>query len=255
MVRGRPAGRDGWRMTTNRPGFLIVGAQKCGSTMLHHVLSSHPQLYLPPSKELHYFDRSSGYPDAAWYQAQFAPAGTQLTGEATPIYCFWPGAIERIAADLPQVKVILILRDPVERAISQHRMELARGDEDLPLLAALQAEKNRLAHGGEHALRHHSYVARGRYRTQVAALHKAFGMERVLLMSLERLVAGTGPGLNELARFLGVDAAPLPTEVPKVFAGEALGQPVDPVARRFLENALGDERKALDEWFAGGFST
>lgn len=233
----------------SKPEFLIVGAQKCGTTMLHEVLSQHPQLYLPPTKELHYFDRSSSYPDAAWYLEQFAPAGKRVAGEATPIYCFWPGAIERIAAELPEVKLVLILRDPVERAISQHRMELARGDEDLPLMAALLAEEKRLAHGGERALRHHSYVARGRYQAQLARLHKTFGMQRVLLLSLEHMVAGTGPGLAELARFLGVEAAPMPLTLPKVFVGASSGSQVEPDARQFLGQALAAERSALDEWF------
>ena len=158
-----------------RIGFLIGGVQKAGTTALARYLAGHPQLALPQRKEAHVFD-DPGF-EADWDRARIdreyarhfdAGSDDRLHGDATPIYLFHPTLVERIAAYNPAMRWIVLLRDPVERAISQYGMERARGDEHWPLWAALLFERLRLR-GHHHdwspasPLRHWSYRARGDY--------------------------------------------------------------------------------------------
>lgn len=108
------------------PDFLGIGAQKAGSTWLHANLVLHPQLYLPEAKELHYFDWYRT-PTLRRYAEEFRPAGCLMAGEITPGYsALSRRRIRRVHRLLPRAKVLLLLRDPIERAWSQLRMDLAR---------------------------------------------------------------------------------------------------------------------------------
>ena len=92
-------------MVIRMPSFIIVGAQKAGTTSLYYYLSKHPQISMSIPDEVHYFDRDDIYPDHEWYHAQFElnHLSIRAVGEKTPIYCFWPGAIERIHKYDPNV--------------------------------------------------------------------------------------------------------------------------------------------------------
>ena len=145
------------RMT---PSFLIVGAQRCGTTSMYKTLSQHPMV-LPAvlHKGVHYFDTGYGH-GPAWYRGHFpllaarrraapAPGRLPITGESSPYYMFHPLAGQRIARDLPACRLLVLLRDPVERAYSAHTHETARGFETEPFERALELEPVRLA--GEEA--------------------------------------------------------------------------------------------------------
>lgn len=227
-------------MATKKPDFLVIGAQKCGTTMLHQVLSGHRDVFMPGLKEIHYFDREVAYPDHMWYGSHFVDAGNRICGEATPAYCFWPGAIERIVEALPEVKVVMLLRDPVERAISHHAMEYGRGMEALSLEDAIEAESSRLMTGGAHALRHHSYVARGRYCGQLGHIRGLMGPRRVAVLSLEKVISDARGCFTGLANFLGLDPDGFPSTAPVVFP--ATRRPnVGPRARQLLHERLSEE--------------
>ena len=102
------------------PDFLGIGTQKGGTTYLHGLLQEHPQVFLAHPKELHYFSLHHGR-HVGWYADHFADASTgQRCGEVTPYYLFHPLAAERIHAAIPNVKLVVLLRDPVERALSQY---------------------------------------------------------------------------------------------------------------------------------------
>lgn len=110
--------------------FVIIGAQKAGTTALFDYLGEMPGIGLSRTKEVHFFDDETvdwDCPDYGAYHAQFDPGAAPLIGEATPIYVYWPRALERIRAYNPDMRLILMLRDPVERAWSHWRMEFARG--------------------------------------------------------------------------------------------------------------------------------
>ena len=131
-------------MPQGLPDFLGIGVQKGGTTTLQRLLEQHPQVYLPPCKELHYFSLHYGQGEA-WYQQQFeAAAPDQRCGEITPYYLFHPQVPARIHALLPEAKLIVLLRDPVERALSQVAHSMRLGLEPLELEEALAAESERL---------------------------------------------------------------------------------------------------------------
>ena len=141
------------------PTFLVIGAQKSGTTSLVHYLAAHPQVYAR-TDELHFFDR---YYERGldWYSSQFEDAAA--VGESSPEYMFRPEVAPRIAADLPGVKLVAILRDPVDRAYSQYWHNRTRGHEPLSFEDALAAEPDRASD-----LERYGYVGRGRYAEQLA---------------------------------------------------------------------------------------
>lgn len=211
----RTAGRlsSGVRML---PSFLLVGTQRGGTTSLFRALAEHPGTAQPNfHKGVHYFDvnytRGLG-----WYRGHFpVRRGSRLAFESAGYYMHHPLAPERIAADLPGVKLLVLLRDPVERAFSAHRHELARGFETEPSFErALELEPERLAGEVEriqadprylsHAHRHQSYLDRGRYADQVEVLFKLFGRERVHVTFAEDFFAEPEPAYDAVIDFLGL---------------------------------------------------
>ncbi len=224
---------------------MIGGVQKGGTTALAQYLGRHPQLRLPACKEAHVFDAPDF--DERWtadaIDARFEPLfpggfdmdSGILHGDATPISIFHPAFVRRIARYNPGMRWIVLLRDPVERAISQYYMERDRGDEWLPLPLALLAERWRLK-GHEHdfghgsPLRHHSYLARGRYITQLDVLTAAFPRSQVLLLHSRDLREFPQQTVGQVVDFLQLPPLRTSQTHGTVFAGEWQG--------RWLPNAL-----------------
>lgn len=212
------------------PDFLIVGAQRSGTTTLYRLLDEHPGVFFPRlTKGLHYFDVES-HRAPGWYRAGFPLRSTVerrsrrlgervVVGEAAPYYGFHPEVPRRVAGLLPEVRVVMILRDPVTRAWSQFHHERARGFEPLhDFGAALAAEEARLAGAGavlagrpgRHAAhQHQGYVARGRYAEQIRRLWDALGPDRVHVLYTEDLEEDPEPTLDRLSDFLGICRRPL----------------------------------------------
>ncbi|WP_262848561.1 sulfotransferase family protein [Mumia quercus] len=211
-----------WRM---EPDFIIVGAQRCGTTTLYRVLSEHPDVVRPTlSKGIGYFDLHYAR-GRRWYRGHFpvrfladrrARHGRAFTFESSGYYLFHPLAAERIAADLPRTRLVVLVRDPVERAYSAHRHELARGFETEPFEEALKLEDERLA-GEEQRLvedpsyqsfehRHHGYLARGRYAPQIRRLQEAVGDDRVYVMDADRFFDTPQEEFARLCAWLGMPA-------------------------------------------------
>ncbi|MFG2076587.1 sulfotransferase family protein [Nonomuraea maritima] len=208
------------------PSFLIVGAQRCGTTSLYRALAQHPLLRKPVlHKGVHYFDVAYDR-GLRWYRAHFPlQVGAALLArryggpaqayESSPYYLFHPLAGERIAATLPDVKLIVLVRDPVERACSAHAHELARGFEtESHLETALELEEQRLAgadellralpYGQHRSHRHHAYRARGRYADQLDRLSALFGRDRILVLDSHRFFTAPEPVYDRVLEFLGV---------------------------------------------------
>ena len=182
------------------PDFVILGAQKAGTTSLYAYLCAHPEVRAAARKEVHYFDLNYAR-GASWYRSMFPLAvalasdrrgGRRvLVGEASPYYLFHPLAAQRASALVPSAQLIVLLRDPVERAWSHYRHEVKAGREPLAFEAALAAEPARLA-GADAALRagaspeahpsHRtfSYVARGRYAEQLRPWLAHYPREQLL---------------------------------------------------------------------------
>jgi hypothetical protein len=224
----RTVGRftSGVRMT---PSFLICGAQRCGTTSMYKALIQHPAV-LPAAlhKGVHYFD--TGYPHGwSWYVGHFPlraqgrrvarrTGGPAVTGESSPYYLFHPLAGARIAADLPDVRLLVLVRDPVERAYSAHAHETARGFETEPFERALELERTRLAGEAERLAadpgyrsfhhQHHGYVARGHYAEQLDRLAGQVGRDRIHVVDSERFFTDPAPVYAGVLDFLGLPAHP-----------------------------------------------
>ncbi|MBX3482748.1 sulfotransferase domain-containing protein [Phenylobacterium sp.] len=198
--------------------FLVAGVQKGGTTALFDYLGDYGDVALPSEKELHFFDDEGqdwSHPDYDGYHARFpqVPDGVagRPAGEATPIYAYWPKSLERIAAYNPAMKLILVLRDPVERAWSHWRMETARGVETNPFGWCVREGRRRLLDAepwGHH--REFSYVERGFYGEQMERALGLFARDQVLVLASDALRADHGAALAQVRGFLGLDGAPTP---------------------------------------------
>lgn len=211
------------------PTFLIVGAQRGGTTSMFKALLGHPS-FIPPRmrKGVHYFDVAYGN-GPSWYLGHF-PRRTQLearsrrigapviTGEASPYYMWHPAVPARIAADIPGVKLVAMLRDPVERAYSGHAHEFARGFETEPFERALELEPSRLAGEREKlladpaynskAMQHLAHAGRGQYVDQLLTLEAAVGRDRLMVIDSADYFADPSPVFAQLCAFLGIPDAP-----------------------------------------------
>jgi hypothetical protein len=224
------------------PDFVIIGAQRGGTTSLHAYLSAHPQVHTPKKKELHFLtDRHERGLD--WYLGQFPlaiPFGS-ITGEATPYALFHPLAPQRLREIAPHAKLIALLRNPVDRAYSHYLLEVARGFETLDFAAALDAEAARLA--GEEARliadptsisephKHVSYLARGDYAPQLERWFAHIPREQFLVLRSEALYQRPAETFAQVATFLGV--AP-ELDAPFTPYNQTSGPPLDPAIRARL---------------------
>lgn len=228
------------------PTFLIIGAQRAGTTSLHRYLMEHPQVVPPwPSKGVHHFDLEPQR-SRDWYRAHFARAAPgRITGESSPYYLFHPLAASRVAAALPEVRVIAMLRDPVLRAHSQYQQEYARGFERCESFErALELEPGRLE-GEEqrlladptarsHAHQHHSYVARGMYLEQLLRWQTAIGAERMLVLIAEEFFADPAGAYRSVLRFLGLSTDPV-EPVFRAHNARGYGALPEPLSRALAE--------------------
>ncbi len=204
-----------WR---KNPDFLIIGVMKGGTTSLFRYLSKHPQVLPPFRKEIKYFD-CNYFKGKAWYRSHFPlkkkfTDGSKLTGEATPYYIFHPEAPRRIASALPQAKIIILLRNPIDRAYSHYQHMARVGREPLSFEDAISAEPKRLA--GEvkkiraearyPTYRHlqYSYLGRGEYLTQIKKWYGLFPEENILILQSENLYQNTAETVQKAQEFLKI---------------------------------------------------
>jgi hypothetical protein len=256
------------------PDFFVVGVPKGGTTALHALLAQHPDLYLSPVKEPKFYlcdgrppsrrtQRGPGDAHSArewiWrrssYEALFAaaPAG-RLRGESTPFYLYDLAAHARMAADVPNAKIIAMLRDPVDRAYSNWNHLRSDGLETIPsFLDALAAEDERVARGWAPFWH---YRRLGRYAEQLRSLFQHFPRDQVLLLRYRELVDDPVETMIRVDRFLGVaphatrvanpeNVHPFVGDTPRVRAlgrvirtGAAAGSVLPPQAWRAVEARL-----------------
>jgi hypothetical protein len=231
-----------YRMATWRsrplPGLIVVGAQKSATSSLFDYLRQHPQLLPPVQKEVHYFDggraKDIRYRDGkpvprqdtyergpVWYRAQFprnSRPDLRMAFEATPEYMFKPPAAKRMFDLVPGAKLIAILRNPTERAISHYFMARKPGKtnqglprEPLPIREALEAEEERLEtviRGQDYRnplFSWYSYKLRGRYKEQLDRLLQHYPREQLLVLSTEELLRNPEDTLRSVFAFAGVE--------------------------------------------------
>jgi len=188
--------------------FLVAGVQKGGTSALFEYLREMPGLQLPDIKEAHFFDDEDGvdwrHPDYGAYHRLFSDDG-RVWGEATPIYTYWPNSLERIAAYQPQMKLILLFRDPVARAWSHWKMEYSKRKEANGFSWCIREGRERVRTGDPAAPGHHrvfSYVERGFYGRQIARLLALFPRSQCLFLRSEDLLARPDDILADVCAFL-----------------------------------------------------
>jgi Sulfotransferase domain len=190
--------------TPMRPTYVGIGAQKCASTWLHHMLQAHPQVCVPEVKEVDFFSYryDRGY---QWYERCFvdgnAANGPVLArGEFSPSYFCEPAVPERVAAYLPEAKIIVSLREPVQRALSNHRHEVKQGNltgDDLSF---------------ERGLRNNPmYIEQGLYATHLRNWLQHFPRDRILVVLMEDVESDPRAVCELVYQFLGVDPTFIPT--------------------------------------------
>lgn len=243
------------------PDFIIIGAQKAGTSSLFAYLSQHPQLLPSYAKEVHFFDGGLNYEvdnyrkGAAWYRAHFPPRGAGARAkafEASPLYIFNPLAPRRMFGLIPEVKIIALLRNPTRRAISHYFHVRRRGQEPLPIYEALRAEEGRLApvlgredYKSETFIRH-SYKSRGLYREQLERFLEYFPRRQLLALCSEEFFSSPGATLGRVFEFVGVDAAfEVPDLRPRNMSGEK--SEVEPKVYEYLDDYFRPHNEALYE--------
>lgn len=200
------------------PDFLLIGAQKGGTTFFYRVLCEHPLLQPTAEREVHYFDLNYAR-GTSWYRSRFPPAEKHngrrtLTGEKTPYYLYHPACAQRAAETVPDAKLIVLLRNPVDRAYSHYHHRTKKGLETLGFEEALEAEEHRLAGEEEklladegylsHNHQHFSYLSRGLYAEQLVRWHRRFDRDQVLVLRSEDLYESPHAVFAEAQRFLGL---------------------------------------------------
>lgn len=181
------------------PTFLVIGAMKAGTSALHDWLGRHPDVFVPPRKELNYFAVPHMYPEGlAGYEAHFADgAGHLARGEASPSYAMRPmydQVPERIAAVVPDVRIVYCVRHPVERIVSNYLHAYALGVESRPIDVLVREDER--------------YVTVSSYATQLSAYTSLFPREAVLVVTAEEIAQGSCA--QRLSAHLGIGAGLLP---------------------------------------------
>lgn len=234
------------------PSFLVLGCQKGGTTSLYDLICTHPLIKPAREKELQFFSLHHKR-GLDWYRRQFNTRWPQISGEATPYYLFHPLAAQRIAKAYPTIKLIVLLRDPVDRALSQYFHSKRLGLEPLELWEALQAEPQRLkqaatvieAGGEERSHQEHSYVARSRYSEQLARYQALFPAQQILLLNSASLFKNPQGVTRATWKFLGLPPWFL-TQTTALNQGRGEAKQVDPTIRAWLEKQLEHERMNMN---------
>jgi hypothetical protein len=189
--------------------FLIVGSQKSGTSALNKYLHAHPRLCMARRKEVHFFDNeqlfSGDEVDYSHYHSFFSPRFPKnICGETTPNYMYWYNAPRRIWEYNPKMKLIFILRNPIDRAFSGWNMEYQRKREFLPFAEAIRTESQRIKTKLPFQHRIYSYVDRGFYTDQIRRFWHFFPRKQTLFLKHEQLRDEPQAALGQIWKFLGI---------------------------------------------------
>lgn len=242
----------------DRLDFILAGAQKSGTTALRYFLSKHPDIAMGDQEEMHFFDNEeifSGPIDYDVLHRHFAPvsgltrlrpatARKAIAGECTPIYVYWKPAMERIWKYNPRIKLLILLRNPIDRAFAHWNMQRFKGREPLDFLDAVEKENERAQEEAPSQSRRFSYVDRGLYSGQLERVFKFFPREQVKIVKFERFRDNNRETLEEIFGFLGVRSIPAPRNKDRnVVPYERV---ITPDERRSLQRVFADEIAKLE---------
>lgn len=206
------------------PDFIIIGAQRCGTTSLYQYLISHPNIVSAVTKEISFFDKKFDM-GLKWYKSHFHLGLYKkyiknvhkidvITGEATPEYFFHPHAPERIHKTIPDVRLIVMLRNPVDRAYSHYNHSVRHNIENLSFEEAIEKENQRIDGEFEKMLKDerynsiilekHSYLSRGIYINQIKRWHALFSKKQLMIIQSEQFYNDPKSTFNDVLEFLNL---------------------------------------------------
>ena len=259
----------GWRAAGEMepevlPDFLIIGAQKCGTNSLYDLLTQHPDVERAITKELNYFNLHFEK-GIEWYRSQLPLPRLKerklITGEATPDYLFYPDAARKAAQVVPQARLIVLLRNPVDRAYSHYHHQVRKGREALGFEEAIEAEQARLRGDRDQMFedelytnfnfRHFSYLSRGVYVDQLLRWSEFYGEDQMLVLKSEDLFEHTLATLKLVLDFL--DLPDWEPEATKIRNKGRYEQEMAPVTRRRLEEYFEPHNRRLYEYLGVDF--
>lgn len=205
------------------PNFLIIGAQKCGTSSLYHNLCQHPRIRPARKKEIHFFD--DHYDKGLdWYKSYFPPVKpfkNIFTGEASPYYLFHPYAPNRISLSYPHIKLIILLRNPVDRAYSHYHHNIRKNRENLSFEQAVAKESKLMPSEIDQFSRqrdyksqfhkHCSYLSRGVYIIQIKRWLQHFPKKQILFLKSEEFFKDPEATVCTVFSFLGARQVPMST--------------------------------------------
>lgn len=221
-----------------RFGFLIAGSQKAGTSSLSWVLNRHPQVQRAPLKEMHFFDvERRGWPDADYTEYEVVPddPGRRIVGDATPLYLWWPQALERIQRYNPDMLFIVLFRDPIERLFSQWKMVVNRWPDNAPTWRgfltrfAPEGLEDRIPEGtNPSTYRMQSGIVRGYYGAQLERGFEMFGRDRFHLLEFRAFVDRPEPAVDAITDFLGLDRFVRQPQLPHALPGKPAASDIVP---------------------------
>jgi len=250
----------------NVPDFLIIGGMRCGTTTLHELLRRQSSIFFPETKEVHFFDKRNldlGVSVEDYSDLFSACPVNNLTGEATPDYLSTEGCDEFIFRTIPDVKLVIILRNPLDRVWSHYQFSVEENVETLELMPALIEENKRLKIKSDHSDIFFSYLQRSRYIEHLIRFERLFGRDQMKVVFFEELIQNPQQVLSDILGYLGVAMQPVLEDLPHL--NKIDSQPLEPthktgVVKRILtrlkiDNAArkrkltSSDRKYLQSYF------
>lgn len=206
--------------------FICVGAQKAGTSTLHDILQQHPAINFPKRKETHFFRDDEKYNAGVknYFDLFEDKPGAEYYGEIDPEYLYFEHCAQRIKETFGDLKILAILRNPVDRAYSHYLMTKSRGLEDLSFNEAIQSEKDRLASHFDHI--NYSYLARGRYSAQLERFEDIFGKENVKTFLFDDFISDPEAIVAQIFEFVGMEPFGFDYKVKSNVASEAKSEKV-----------------------------
>ncbi len=239
----------GRRRKIDKLDFILAGAQKSGTTALHYFLEKHPRITMGDQEEMHFFDDDDLFSATVDYDLlhrHFRPvARSTIAGECSPSYLYWKPAAERIWNYNPQVKLLVLLRNPVERAFAHWNMQRFKGREPLDFLDAVKEEKSRIAGAPPREARRFAYVDRGFYVQHLERFFRFFSREQMMIIKFEKFRQAQRETLDSIFSFLGVK--PLPSFRSKDRNVVPYQRAMNWEERVFLYNIFADDIATLEQ--------
>ena len=251
------------------PDFLIVGAQKAGTTTLFHYLTQHPQVVPPMKREIHYYDRKFHY-GTIWYRAHYPLKSTlgdsRITGEKSPSYLFHPLAPKWIKRTAGNPKLIILLRDPVRRAISHYYHQVRRGRDTRDPQRAFNQEDEILQKAYPGLFKspvfnkkrvmdylRYSYKKKGLYLEQIKRYREYFAPDQMFIEAAENLFEKPMDVLSRIYRFLDIDDNYVPGNLSSKNVGGYKPDPSIAEVSRQLTEYFRPHNEALFEYLGKRF--